>query len=307
MSDRRILVTGLSGFVGQHLARAMQDVLPDSELLPLTCDVTDADAVQEAVATLSPDACLHLAAISAIPVARAAPDRAWAVNLQGTLNLARALHAERPDAWFLHVSSGDAYGASFKLERPLDEDAPLAPINTYGATKAAADMAMSAMAAEGFRVIRLRPFNHTGPGQAPDFAIPAFARQIALIRAGRQEPILRTGSLTAFRDFLDVRDVCRAYALCLRHANGLAPGTILNIASGTARRIGDVLQGLLALSGVAVSIETDPSRARPTDIPLAIGNAGRLRDRVGWDPEITWEQTLRDVLDDWTLRIAELD
>ena len=305
MSGQRILVSGLSGFAGQHLPLAIREILPDAELLPLSCDVTDVDAVQEAVATLSPDACLHLAAIAAIQVARAAPDRAWAVNLHGTLNLARALQAERPDAPFLYVSSGDAYGASFRLERALDEDAPLAPMNTYGATKAAADMAMSAMAAEGFRVIRLRPFNHAGPGQAPDYAIPAFARQIALIRAGRQEPILRTGNLTAFRDFLDVRDVCRAYALCLRHSNGLAPGTILNIASGTARRIGDVLQGLLALSGVAVSIQTDPARARPTDIPLAIGNAARLRDRVGWDPEIAWDQTLRDVLDDWTLRIAE--
>ena len=177
-------------------------------------------------------------------------------------------------------------------------------MNTYGATKAAADLALAAMAADGLHAIRLRPFNHAGPGQSPDFAIPAFARQIALIRAGRQEPVLRTGNLLPFRDFLDVRDVCRAYALCLAHADRLPPGTILNIASGTARRIGDVLGGLLAVANLSATIETDPGRARPTDIPLATGDATRLRDTLGWAPEVPWERTLRDVLDDWTLRIA---
>lgn len=305
MTGRRILVTGLSGFVGRHLPNAIDELLPDAKLLPLPCDITDAAAVRSAVVDLRPDACLHLAAIAAIPIARAEPDRAWSVNLHGTLNLARVFRDERPDAPFLFVSSADAYGASFQLGRALDEDLPLSPMNTYGATKAAADLALGAMAAEGFRAIRLRPFNHTGPGQAPDFAIPAFARQIALIRAGRQEPVLRTGNLAAFRDFLDVRDVCRAYALCLKHGDSLEPGIILNIASGTARRIGDVLQGLLAISGVAVTIEAEAARARQTDIPLAVGNSSRLRDLLGWTQEIAWEQTLRDVLDDWTIRVAE--
>lgn len=305
MSVRRILVTGLAGFAGRHLAPAVAEELPEAELLELGCDLTETDAVRDAVTRLRPDACLHLAAIAAIPIARADPDRAWVVNLHGTLGLARACRDIVPAAPFLYVSSADAYGASFRLERSLDETAPLSPINTYGATKAAADLAIAAMAAEGLRALRLRPFNHAGPGQAADFAIPAFARQIALIRAGRQEPVLRTGNLDAFRDFLDVRDVCAAYALCLRHADRFESGTILNIASGTARRIGDVLAGLLAVSDLAVHIEHDAARARPTDIPLAIGDARRLRDRLGWRPRVAWLRTLRDVLDDWTLRIAE--
>ncbi len=305
MTGRRILVTGLSGFAGQHLAPAVAELMPDAELLALGCDITDADAVRGAVARLRPDLCLHLAAIAAIQVARAEPDRAWSVNLHGTLILARALRDVCPGAPLLFVSSADAYGASFRSGRALDEDAPLSPMNTYGATKAAADLALAAMAAEGLHAIRLRPFNHAGPGQTADFAIPSFARQIALIRAGRQQPVLRTGNLDACRDFLDVRDVCRAYALCLRHAGQLEPGTILNIASGTGRRIGDVLQDLLAAAGVTVTIETDAGRARPADIALATGDATRLRDRLGWSPRIAWERTLRDVLDDWTRRVAE--
>ncbi len=302
---RRILVTGLAGFAGRHLAPAVAEQMPDAELLDLGCDLTETDAVRDAVGRLRPDACLHLAAIAAIPAARADPDRAWAVNLHGTLGLARACRDLAPAAPFVFVSSADAYGASFRLERPLDETAPLSPINTYGATKAAADLAIAAMAAEGLPAIRLRPFNHAGPGQSADFAIPAFARQIALIRAGRQEPVLRTGNLDGFRDFLDVRDVCAAYALCLRHAERFEPGSVMNIASGTARRIGDVLAGLLAVSDLAVRIEHDAARARPTDIPLAIGDSRRLRERLGWVPAIAWQQTLRDVLDDWTLRVAE--
>jgi len=305
MTGRRILVTGLSGFAGGHLGPAVAALMPDAVLLPLGCDITDADAVRDAVAGLCPDLCLHLAAIAAIPVARAEPDRAWSVNLHGTLNLARALRDLCPATPLLFASSADAYGASFRSGHALDEDALLAPMNTYGATKAAADLALGAMAAEGLHAIRLRPFNHAGPRQTADFAIPAFARQIALIRAGRQEPVLRTGNLDAFRDFLDVRDVCRAYALCLKHADRIPPGTVLNIASGTARRIGDVLHALLAVAEMSVAIESDAARARPTDIPLAIGDATRLRDMLGWSPEVAWEHTLRDVLDDWTLRVAE--
>ena len=282
MTGRRILVTGLGGFAGRHLAAAVSALLPDAVLLPLGCDVTDGPAVAEAVRGARPELCLHLAAIAAVPVANAEPDRTWSVNLHGTLNLARAVRTHAPGAPFL----------------------PLAPMNTYGASKAAADLALGAMAADGLHAIRLRPFNHAGPGQAPDFAIPAFARQIALIRAGRQEPVLRTGNLQPHRDFLDVRDVCRAYALCLARADRLPPGTILNIASGTARRIGDLLDGLLAAAGLSVAIESDPGRARPTDIARAVGDASRLRDTLGWAPEVPWERTLRDVIDDWTMRIA---
>jgi GDP-4-dehydro-6-deoxy-D-mannose reductase len=304
MTGRRILVTGMSGFAGAHVARVARRLLPNDVLDQLGCDLADADAIEERVRDLRPDACLHLAAVAAIGVARAEPERAWSINLGGTLALARAMHEHVPDAPLLFVSSADAYGGSFRAGVALDETAALAPLNTYAATKAAADLALGAMAAEGQRVIRLRAFNHAGPGQSDDFAIPAFARQIALIRAGRQEPVLRVGNLDAARDFLDVRDVAAAYALCLARADAIAPGTILNIASGVPRRIGDVLDALLSRAGVAVRIEHDPVRARPSDIPVAIGDASRLR-ALGWEPAIDWNSTLDDVIQDWDHRVAD--
>jgi len=181
-------------------------------------------------------------------------------------------------------------------------------MNTYAATKAAADLALGALAAEaGLRVIRLRPFNHTGPGQSADFVVPAFARQIARIAAGRQSPVLRVGALDPRRDFLDVRDVCAAYAACLRldqAGTPIAPGTVLNLAGQTPRRIGDILADLLARAGVAARIETQADLLRPSDIPLAVGNAARARALLAWAPAVPWEQTLDDVLSDWRERVA---
>ncbi|MCQ8239518.1 GDP-mannose 4,6-dehydratase [Rhizosaccharibacter radicis] len=304
-APRRVLVTGLSGFVGRHVAAIFRELLPDTGLLPLGCDVADGQAVRRAVRDARPDGVLHLAAVSAIPLAQKEPDRAWAVNLHGTLNLARAVLEEAPGAPFLFASSADAYGASFRSGVALGEDAPLAPLNIYGATKAAADLALGAMAAsDGLRAIRLRPFNHTGAGQSDGFAVPAFAAQLAAIGAGNREPVLRIGNLDASRDFLDVRDVARAYALCFRHADRLAPGTMINLCSGSPRRIGDVLDALIRLSGLRPRIETDPARLRPSDIPMARGDASRAQALLGWTPEIGWDDTLRAVLADWRDRTA---
>ena len=301
MRGRRILVTGAAGFVGRHLAPALHDAYPDAEVLTPAFDVTDPAAVHAAIGAAAPGAVIHLAAIAAPMDARRDPGRAWQVNLHGTLNVARALMDIAPGATLVFAGTADAYGTSFRDGAPLDEHAALAPQNTYGATKAAADLALGAMAAEGLRVIRARPFNHTGPGQTDAFVVPAFARQAARIAAGLQEPVMRVGDLTPQRDFLDVRDVCRAYALCL--AAEMPPGAIVNLASGQPRRIGDVLRALLNLAGIAPEIETDAARLRPSDIPLAVGNAARAASLLGWAPCIPWEQTLRDVLDDWRERV----
>ena len=303
MPPRRILVTGAGGFVGQHLMRALAAAFPTTVLASAKFDITDAAAVDAAIAEAPPDALVHLAAIAAIPAARADPDLAWRVNLGGTLNLARALLAHAPAATMVFASSADIYGASFRAGQPLAEDALPAPLNTYAATKAAADLALGAMAAEGLHVIRVRAFNHTGAGQAPAFVIPAFAEQVARIAAGLQPPVLRVGDLSAFRDFLDVRDVCAAYAACILHADALPPGTVLNLASGQPRRVGDVLQSLLDAAGVTAEVQTDSARLRPTDIPLAAGDAGLARRLLGWAPAVPWTQTVHDVLADWRARV----
>jgi len=299
-----ILLTGAGGFVGGHLIDTLRRTHPEARLHADPFDITDPAATEAAVAAARPDACVHLAAISAVPAARREPDLAWQVNLHGTLNLAAAIRAQVPHCLFVFISSADAYGASFRAGVPVDEAAPLAPLNTYAATKAAADLAVGAMAAEGLRAIRLRAFNHTGPGQSDAFALPAFAHQMALIAAGRQAPVLRVGALDPQRDFLDVRDVCAAYAACLDAGAALAPGTILNIASGTPRRLGEVLARMLTLAGIEARIETDAARLRPTDIPVAIGNAASARRLLGWHPVIPWDETLSAVLADWRNRIA---
>lgn len=303
MSTGRILVTGASGFVGQHLLAALRQRFPDGAVEAAGFDVSDGVAVADGVAAARPAALVHLAAIAAPAEARRDPDAAWRVNLGGTLNLARAVLATAPDCVLLFASSADAYGRSFAAGTPLDETAPLAPLNAYGATKAAADLALGAMTADGLRCIRVRPFNHTGPGQSEAFAVPAFARQIARIEAGLQEPVIRVGALDAVRDFLDVRDVCAAYAEALARADALPPGAILNLASGQARRMADVLAGLLRASGVRAETRSEPSRLRPSEISVASGDAGLARRLLGWTPRIAWEQTVHDVLADWRQRV----
>ncbi len=299
MPPRRILITGARGFVGRHLAPALAAMLPDAERLSPEFDITDEASVREAVRRALPDACVHLAAIAAPTAAQSDPDAAWRVNLHGTLTLARVLAELSPGATLVHASSADAYGRSFASHGPrLDETAPLNPINTYGATKAAADLALGAMPAAALRIIRVRPFNHTGRGQSAAFVVPSFARQVARVEAGLQQSV-RVGALDTMRDFLDVRDVCRAYALCLRHADALPDGVILNIASGQARSIGSILEDLIGLSGKAVAVETDTARLRSSDIKAASGDSASAARLLGWTPQFAWQESLGEVLDEW--------
>lgn len=300
----RVLVTGASGFVGPHLIAALQAGIRDVQIRAAAADVTDAGAVAGELRGFRPDRCIHLAAVSAVPDARRDPLGAWRVNLHGTLNLADAIRDEAPGCTLIFASSAEAYGASFRLGRALDETAALAPSNTYAATKAAADLALGAAIEEGLRVVRLRPFNHTGPGQSDQFVVPAFARQIALIEAGAQPPTLSVGNLDSARDFLDVADVCAAYVACCVRADELPAGAVLNLASGVARRIGDVLSDLLRLASAEVEVIQDPARMRPSDIPVATGDASLARKLLGWQPTIEWSDTLSSVLDHWRGRVA---
>ena len=303
-SPRRILVTGAHGFVGRHLRAALATAYPNTALLTDHINLRDGEAVAAAIRAGRPDVCVHLAAVTTLGAAQQDEDRAWDVNLHGTLRLARALLQYAPACQMLFVSSADAYGGGGPSGMPINEDASLAPKNLYAATKAAADLAVGAIAEQGLRVVRLRPFNHTGPGQSADLVIPAFARQIARIAAGLQRPMLEVGNLDTWRDFLDVQDVCAAYVGCIDRREALVAGTILNIGSGELRRIGDVLTEMLTLAGVAAEPRPHPSRTRSGDVARACANAARARALLGWIPTVPWSQTLSDVLADWRIRVA---
>jgi GDP-4-dehydro-6-deoxy-D-mannose reductase len=316
---RRILITGARGFVGPYVAEALRRVCGEEAVLLATAkeagthpalgpvdglDVTDKTAATAAIARVQPTHVVHLAGIAAPAQAGADPDLAWSVHVQGARNLAQAILSKAPDCWLMHVGSGLVYGDSAKSGLPLIEDVLLSPVDEYSVTKAAADLALGAMVRKGLKCIRFRPFNHTGAGQSDDFVIPAFAKQIAMIEAGLASPIIRVGNLEAERDFLDVRDVARSYALAVHASTTLASGTILNIASGVPRRIETILQQLLAKSHVSISVELDETRLRPSDLPRIVGDASLAQRYLGWAPEHTFDDTLSMVLSDWRRQVV---
>lgn len=315
----RVLITGANGFVGPHVERALRAACgAEIEIIATSkaggehpyfgemdaLDVTDATAVHTTIARNSPSHVLHLAGVAAVASAATQPEMAWAVHVGGTRNVAHAILDCAPRCWLLNVGSGLIYGDTAKSGQPLNETAVLAPVDDYGVTKAAADLALGALVRRGLKVVRMRPFNHTGAGQSESFVIPAFAMQIARIEAGLAEPVLRVGNLDAERDFLDVRDVAHAYALTLQHTGDFQPGVILNIASGIPCRIGDLLQTLLAQSRISITAEHDQARMRASDLPRIIGDAARAREVLAWSPEFRLGDTLNTVLDDCRCRVA---
>ncbi|WP_426955870.1 GDP-mannose 4,6-dehydratase [Muricoccus radiodurans] len=313
----RILITGAGGFAGLHLLPALRAAYPGAVLIgasrrgavpgtdeSLHLDLDDTAALPDAVAQARPDAVIHLAAQSDVAASFRDPPGTWRTNLWGTSALGEAVLRAAPAASFLFASSGEVYGLAFQAGRPLDEESYFAPANPYAASKAAADLAVGEMALRGLRAVRLRSFTHTGPGQTPGFVVAAFARQVARIEAGRQEPVVRAGALDRWRDFLDVRDVCAAYVIALRAAQRLPPGMAFNLCSGIPRRVGDILDALLALAGLTARVEQEPALLRPTDVTRVQGDPSRIGRTLSWAPQVPWEETLRTVLDDWRGRVA---
>jgi GDP-4-dehydro-6-deoxy-D-mannose reductase len=304
MSLDRILVTGADGFVGRHLLAALAVAFPLASIIGTSrfagqgelLEITDAEQTREVFARLQPDICIHLAAIAAIGEARSNPRQAWEVNLHGTLNVANAILAQAPQCRMIFISSAECYGASFKSGLPLDEDTALAPMNLYAATKAATELALGVLAGDGLRLLRLRPFNHTGPGQAEAFVAPAFAGQIARIEAGLMPPEIAVGALTPERDFLDVRDICTAYIACMQKFDSLPNNLAINIASGKTVKIGAILDILLARSSASITVRQDPARLRPVEISRAVGDTARANTLLGWRPYFALEDTLQTVL-----------
>lgn len=312
--SERILITGADGFVGRHVIEALLERPGEANRIFATCraggrafpasvetvalDVTEPRQVQRVVAETKPTTILHLAAIAATQDAQKDRGRTWSVNLTGTMSLAEATLTSVPDARFIYIGSAEVYGSTFQVQSgPLDEDATLRPTTSYAASKAAADLLVGQMVHTGLNAVRFRPFNHTGPGQTTRFVVPAFASQIARIEAGLQQPVIKVGNLEPARDFLDVRDVVRAYVQAI-FAGELRPGSIFNIASGIPRKIASVLRGLCDLSRVEIAVEQDAGVLRRNEVMSATGNAEVGRSALDWQPLIPWEQTLRDVLEE---------
>lgn len=300
-----VLVTGAEGFVGSWMLESLARTLPAGAAVTATSlrgggacralDVTDRSAVDDAVRSVRPTCVVHLAAVSSPVEARRGAREAWTVNLFGTMNLAEAVMSHVPRARFIFAGSSEVYGATFNAGQAVDEAARLDPLSVYAATKASADLMLGQMAEAGLGCIRFRPFNHTGPGQSAAFAVPAFASQIAAIERGESPPVLRVGNLDARRDFLDVRDVARAYGVAVTIPD-LPKGCVVNLASGIPRRMGDILDALLAMSRAAITVEQDRTRMRPSDVPVTVGRADAALALLGWRPAIAWETTLTDVL-----------
>ena len=295
------LVTGGSGFVGRHLVDRLAALGEDVDAPPRReLDLLDAGAVRAAVARARPHAIFHLAASASVAESWRRPGEVLHANVQTTLNLLEAVRQEAPRARLIVASTGEVYGAPEAL--PVAEDAPLRPQSPYAVSKAACDLlAGQYVASHGLRVVRLRPFNHAGPGQSDDYVVGALARQVAEAElAGHSEAVIRTGNPDSVRDFTDVRDVVRAYTA----ARDLEPGAY-NVCSGRGLSAGQIVDMLRSATSLRVRHKVDAARVRAHDVPEVRGTAERLRAAAGWSPEIPIERTVADALDYWREQLGQ--
>jgi GDP-4-dehydro-6-deoxy-D-mannose reductase len=293
-APRRVFVSGGAGFAGRHLVAYLRGAgvavaAPAKEEL----DLADGGAVRRAIAASAPDAVLHLAAFSTPRLSWERPREALAGNLELTTNLLEAVRREAPAAAVVLVGSGQVYGPPRRL--PVDEDEPPAPENPYALSKLAGDELGRIYAGRhGLRVARLRPFNHAGPGQDEEYVVSSIARQIAAAElAGERRCLIRTGNPDSARDFTDVRDVVRAYAMAI----GLE-GTF-NVCSGTATPVAELVRLAAAAARLPVEHEVDPALVREGEVAAVAGSAARLAAATGWAPEIPLARTVADALEHW--------
>ena len=319
----RILITGFSGFVGSYLVEKCRNRYPQAKLFglgkhspphamtptmkevtPFIADITSPEFVRLAVAQARPDLVFHLAGQPSVAASWADPVQTLKINAEGAIHLFEALRSEQLSPRIVLVGSGEQYGMIRPEENPVSEECLLRPINPYAVSKATQDLyGYQYFFAYKLPILRVRPFNHFGPRQAAMFVVPNFARQIALIEAGKAEPVLLVGNLQAQRDFLPVEDVVDAY---LAIAERGQPGEAYNIGSGRARSISEILDLLLSFAKVSISVREDPARLRPLDVTVLVADTTRLRADTAWKPSIDFEDALRQTLDYWRDVVAQM-
>ena len=317
----KVLITGIDGFVGSHLADALAEqpairlfgtsrsspgpVNAPSSISYSRVDTTEKDAVRKLVFEVAPQKIFHIAGQAYVPTSVADPYGTFRTNIDSVVNILEAVRQLRIEKQIscslLIVSSGEVYGAVPADRLPIDENTPFNPANPYAVSKTCADLiAQQYRSAFGVDVVVARPFNHLGPRQSELFVGSALARQIAEIKLGKRDPVVAVGNIDPVRDFTDVRDVVRAY---IRLLEGAQPYGVFNVCSERGVAIREVLETLCELSGLHIDVRRDPARARQNDVPKIIGSAARLRAATGWSPGIPLRQTLSDLLTYWENRL----
>lgn len=318
----RVLVTGIDGFVGSHLAEFLLTLqgaeIHGTTLIPGNipninhirqslhlhqADILDGDRLMGLIDEIKPGRIFHLAGQAFVPSAFADPGATFQANIMGGVNLleaVRVLQAKKGDCpSVLVVSTGEVYGKVDRL--PITEDFPLVPNNPYAASKASLDLiAQQYRNSFNLPVVVVRPFNHAGPRQSPLFVCSDFGKQFAEIEAGKRKPELHVGNLHTQRDFTDVRDVVKAYWLLLEKDK---VGTVFNVCSGQPLAIDSLLATFQEITGLRVTIVSDQQRMRSYDVPVVRGSCDRLKEATGWIPSIPIRQTLRDVFEYWRATI----
>ncbi len=314
---KKILITGISGFAGSFLAEELLkdpengvfgttlsesslDKLPrlKDKIKAFSVDLLDKDKTSQIINGVKPDIIFHLAALTSPAESFDKPGEVMVNNIESQLSVLEGVRkANLSNCKILITSSAEIYGAVAPSDLPIDEDTPLKPTSPYAVSKVAQDfLGLQYYLSYKFPIIRIRPFNHIGPRQAPIFVVSSFAKKIAEVEKGTKEPVMSVGNLEAKRDFTDVRDIVRGYVLLSEKG---APGEVYNIGFGKSHKISDVLDKLLSFSDKKIEIKVDPALFRPSDIPDLYADNTKINKQTGWVPTIPLEKSLKDTLDYW--------
>jgi len=316
---KKALITGIAGFAGSHLAELLlsndfevygtcrprsktENIDPIKNKLRLEdADLLDSHSLYTIISKIKPDYIFHLAAQSFVPTSWVSPSVTLEVNIVGSANLFEAVRQAKIDSLIQIACSSEEYGLVYPNELPIKEENPLRPQSPYAVSKVAMDyLGYQYFCSYGMRIVRTRGFNHTGPRRGETFVTSNFAKQIATIEKGKQEPVIYVGNLEAERDWTDVRDMVKGYLLAAEKGR---PGEVYNICSEKAVKIKDMLDILLRFSKVKVKVEKDVNRMRPSDVPLLVGDCSKFKKLTGWHPQIPFEKTMEDLLNYWRERV----